>query len=861
MNHTTLSTRSHLGARLLWTALALAALALSLLLAPSIWAQTLTPATLSAYPGASSATTVVVFTNTSGHHQAFAPTSATLTGKDAAAFTVLPACDTLDARTQACVLYVQFKAPATGTFTATLNLTYLDIPSATQTGRPTAFTSTTTLTGIGLPLPPPSTNPQLSFLPTRATFAGTGAAATTVANGLATRTPLNGPLDVLPDNLGNLYIADAGDNAIRKVDAAGYLTLIAGTGTAGYTGDDGPALDATLNHPAGLALDAAGNLFVADTGNAVIRRIDTSGRITTIAGKPHPSTTPLTLGGDNGPALDATFLSPTGLVFDSHGNLYIADSDSNEVRRIDPTGQITAYAGIGGGPFVAASVGFSGDGGPATDAQLFHPQYLALDAAGNLYIADHSNSRIRKVEAATGLISTVAGFGGLAGDSFAALAESTSGQPARFAELLPSGIAAAPSGGLFLADSQGPLFTLDPTGILHPFAYAYPSAVAYVGSPAGMALDASGALFVADRTGHQIVRFSPSNTLHFGTETLQHNSPAQTLILTNSGGAPLRFAATPYTLTPGFTLTGGSCAFHAPLAPGATCTVEVAFSPTQAGPLTGTLSFYSNDPSSPLQANLSGTAIESTPQAALSPSSLDFGNGTALNTASALVVTLSNHGTAPLTGIVPSLTGANPGLFAYTSACGPTLAPGASCNIALRFTPANTGKFAATLSVADNASGSPHTTTLTGTYTPQTIPSNLTLAINETIHTADNVYAAPSTILLVNELIHTKDAIAPQASTLLTINELIHTKDLPATSANTLLIIDDTIHTKDAPAPQASTLLAVAESIHARDSLAPTSSTLLAIAETVHTKDAPASTPSSLLTVNDTIHTKDAPVP
>lgn len=211
----------------------------------------------------------------------------------------------------------------------------------------------------------------------------------------------------------NLYIADTANNRIRRVDRGTHIiTTVAGNGTAGFAGDGGPATSAQLNNPNGVHFDVFGNLYIADTANDRVRRVDRrTGIISTIAGNGG--------GGDGGPAVDAQLGLVFDLALDLEGNLFIADRGPNSVRRVDHrTGIITTVAGNG-------TQGFSGDGGPATEAELNGPTGLALDLLGNLYIADESNSRVRRVDHRTGIITTIAGTGvsGFNGDGPAATAE------------------------------------------------------------------------------------------------------------------------------------------------------------------------------------------------------------------------------------------------------------------------------------------------------------------------------------------------------------------------------------------------------------------------------------------------------
>lgn len=207
-------------------------------------------------------------------------------------------------------------------------------------------------------------------------------------------TALLAPSGVAEDAQGNLYVADAGRHQIFKQTKDGTVTVVAGTGQAGF-GDSTDWSPPQFNQPAALALDASGNLYVADTKNHRLRKIDSTGKVTTVAGGYASG-----FAGDNGSAVSAWLNSPSGVAVDAAGNLYIADRDNHRVRKVATTGTITTVAGTG-------TAGFSGDGASATSAQLNSPVSVAVDAAGNLYIADRDNDRIRKVDA-SGAISTVA---------------------------------------------------------------------------------------------------------------------------------------------------------------------------------------------------------------------------------------------------------------------------------------------------------------------------------------------------------------------------------------------------------------------------------------------------------------------
>ena len=263
--------------------------------------------------------------------------------------------------------------------------------------------------------------------------AGTGDSDYTGDGGLATAATLNDPFDVALDADGNVYIADNDNNAIRKVDGDGIITTVAGdsTGGSGSTGDGGPAVGARLNNPYGVAVDPAGNLYIADSFNHRIRKVDTDGNITTVAGGSNGYS------GDGGPATDAELDTPYGVALDGAGNLYISDTYNHVIRMVDTDGIITTVAGTG-------SYGFAGDGGPATDAEFQYPRLIDVDAQGRIFIPESSNDRIRRVDT-DGIITTIAGID-TSGDS-------GDGGPATDAELNgPYGVALDADGGLFVAD-------------------------------------------------------------------------------------------------------------------------------------------------------------------------------------------------------------------------------------------------------------------------------------------------------------------------------------------------------------------------------------------------------------------------
>ncbi len=269
--------------------------------------------------------------------------------------------------------------------------------------------------------------------------------------GPATQAQLNYAQGVAVDVEGKLYIAEEYAHRIRKVDTNGIITTVAGNGWEGYSGDGGPATQAKICYPLDVAVDAVGNLYIADTGNNRIRKVDTNGIITTVAGN-GTGYGPL----QNAPATEAAVKTPKGVAVDAVGNLYIVGGDwdynHNFIRKVDTSGIITILAGTGGADY-------SGDGGPATQAQLRRPLGVAVDAAGNMYIADTNNHRIRKVDT-SGTITTVAGDGttGYSGD----------GGPATQAQLTyPQDVVVDALGNLYIAGANNNCVRkIDPNGII-----------------------------------------------------------------------------------------------------------------------------------------------------------------------------------------------------------------------------------------------------------------------------------------------------------------------------------------------------------------------------------------------------------
>jgi sugar lactone lactonase YvrE len=322
------------------------------------------------------------------------------------------------------------------------------------------------------------------------TIAGTGVAGATGDNGPATSAELNHPEDVVADRSGNLYIADNANCEVRKIAVDGTINRFAGTGVCGaVTGNGGAAVNAQLGMVKAVAVDPSGNVYLSDDSNAVVRKISPAGIITNFAGNGTPGYT-----GDHGPATTAEMNEPWGIAIDASGDVYISDYQANAVRMVNPAGIISTVAGNGTG-------GGTGDSGPATSAELLCPAGLWVDPSGTLLIADEGNSKIRQVNPA-GVISTVAGNGtvGSTGDGGPATSAELNA---------PYGVAVDSSGNVYIGDynaaavrmvtkSTGKISTVAGTGVQGNTGDNGPATSAELNEPSEVAIDASGNLLVND---------------------------------------------------------------------------------------------------------------------------------------------------------------------------------------------------------------------------------------------------------------------------------------------------------------------------------------------------------------------------
>jgi hypothetical protein len=477
----------------------------------------------------------------------------------------------------------------------------------------------------------------------------------------ATQSALKLPLGEATDAAGTLYISDTGGNRIRKVDLAGNITTIANSGgVAGLSSDGGPAVFAEINQPSAIAIDGAGNIIFADTGNNAIRKINAvTGNISTIAG---------TLGsagynGDGHAATSALLSSPQGLAFDASGNLYIADTENNCIREVNASSQnIATIAGNG-------NEGFSGDGAAAISAQFNQPWGITVAVSGDLYVADFGNNRVRKIDMATGIVTTVAGDGNSSytGDGGAATAATLNS---------PASVVTDTAGNLYIADSEnnairkvnaatGEIATIAGNGTALYGGDGFSATLAGLYKPYSIYLDGAGNLFLADRLDLRIREISATvATLQYPTMKEGKTSAPIAQKLENDGNALLQLSdlmAVPATTnaaldtnpTDPITTT---CSTSQSLAVATSCLLAVEFTPVSVGaPGTGVLSVTSDSGNSPASVDLSGTVLSVDPSSTTVTSSLN-------PAAVGMAVTFVAHIASPnqVTGTVQFFDGSTP---------------------------------------------------------------------------------------------------------------------------------------------------------------------------------------------------------
>jgi sugar lactone lactonase YvrE len=326
-------------------------------------------------------------------------------------------------------------------------------------------------------------------------FAGSPSGASGSANGTGTAATFNGPVGIAVDAAGNLYVADYSNNEIRKITPAGVVSLFAGSPTGAAGSADGTGTAATFHSPIGVAIDSAGNLFVADENNNEIREITPAGVVTTFAGS-------TTAGHADGTGTAASFAGPEGIAVDASGNVWVADTGNNEIRKITPSGQVTTWAGS-----YLASGNANGSGASAT---FNMPIGIAVDGSGNVYVVDRSNNEIRKIDA-TDVVSLFAG-------SPAGTAGSADGTGSAATFNAPFGITLDSAGNLYVTDANNQLVRmLTPNALVTTLAGSATNtgtangtgSAALFNYPFGIVAAASGELFVGDFGNNEIRKLVP----------------------------------------------------------------------------------------------------------------------------------------------------------------------------------------------------------------------------------------------------------------------------------------------------------------------------------------------------------------
>jgi sugar lactone lactonase YvrE len=529
---------------------------------------------------------------------------------------------------------------------------------------------------------------------------------------LVNKTPASGvqlgrPGGIFIDSAKNVYIAETGNSMVRElVNSTGLVNFFAGTGTEGYSGGGVAATAAELNDPFGVAKDSAGNVYVADTFNCLVRKVSPSGIITTFAGTVTSGVPHCGYGGDGQSAKGALLSDPYAVAIDSQNNVYIADASNELIRKVSG-GTITTVAGTAG------VAGFAGDGGPATSSQLYYPRAVALDPQGNLFIADNYNCRVRRVDAVSGFITTVAGDGvcNTLGDGIAT----------ETALDFPQGLAVDENDNLFISENKDRIRWVSPNGIMTTIAGTAedgyngdggPATLALLSNPTGVALDAAGNIFFADTNNSRVRKIAAfpaisTNTpsLAFGLTPVGSNSVSQTVVVSALGAATISSID-----TSGDFKETNDCPLS--FSNGATCTMTVTFAPTGSGTANGAITIHNNghfSKATTLALAGQGTAIT------ITPASLNFGSQLVKTSSAAKTVVLKNNGDTSVTmGVITLSDTTN---YKETNNCPPSgsaLASAGSCTISVAFDPQTTGTKAAKVPVADSDPSSPQVLSLTG---------------------------------------------------------------------------------------------------------------------------------------------------
>jgi len=556
------------------------------------------------------------------------------------------------------------------------------------------------------------------------TVAGNGSTTeSTIINGVPPNgVTLNYPWAVLEDPNQNIYVADTSNQEVRElVHSSNVVNTFAGTGTAGFNGDNQPATQAELYNPRMLGIDSSGDIYIADESNQEIRVVNAKGIINDFAGIQGRCS----FDGDGGPATNAELCNPYGTTVDSHGNVYIADYSNSLVREVSK-GIITTIAGLPG------ENGYSGDGGPASMAKLNGPTAVAVDPAGNVFIADTNNCRIREISAATGFINTIVGAAcGYNGDGLGIDSD----------VYYPTGVAVDANDNVFIADTNNHIIRwLSNDGYLTTIG-GQPGRGGYTGDgipaltaefyyPSGIAQDTSGNYLVADQYNWRIRGISAFAAASLSASGLTFNLQA---VGTTSNPQVITLSALgPLTITT-IQISGPfSQANNCPssMTNGQTCEIDVSFSPTGSGPANGTLTIYDNgffNPQPTVNLSGTGTAIQ------ITGAPINFPNTLVGKTSGPDTITITNTGSNSITMGTISLTETTDFSIASNNcpASGKPLNGGASCQVGIDFTPKSTGLKQGALQINDSDPTSPQLAGMSGTGTSNVVltPSTLNFPV------------------------------------------------------------------------------------------------------------------------------------
>jgi hypothetical protein len=430
------------------------------------------------------------------------------------------------------------------------------------------------------------------------TVAGTGVKGFSGDGGVAISAALANPFSMAADTAGNVYVTDRDNHRVRRIDTSGNITTVAGSGEQGFFGDGGLATSASLNTPTAVAVDASGNIYIADSNNNRIRVI-ANGNISTFAGNGNAG-----YSGDGGAATSASLYTPRGVAVDGNGVVYIADTKNHVVRKVSG-GTISTIAGN------AQQQGFYGDNGTASSAGLDTPTGVVVDATGKVYVADSNNHRVRLLSGAT--LSTFAGNG-------TATYSGDGGAATSAAIAFPLGVSLDAMGNILVADSNnhvirrigstGTITTIAGEGDQGFFGDAGGPNAAVLDTPSGV-LPLNGNVYIAD-LNNQRIRSTTATLLMFASQIVGTQSPVQSVTITNSGNAALTLSSVAPS-SPSFALApSGTCGVTFPISVPASmsCALDVVFDPLAVGLINASFSIVNNAAGSPQLITVTGTGLQ-----------------------------------------------------------------------------------------------------------------------------------------------------------------------------------------------------------------------------------------------------------